>query len=278
MNQVQAFAKKHTIFYCILTEIIVVGGMLLCGILIELSLGENGADIYVLQAVTEVIGALLAFAMLKVSGCADVLTRRGIGFGKGLLVGGYFLVIGAYSAVVFVATYEGDRTLRPWYLIAVFVICMLLVGITEEFFGRGVMAELLLRRYGATKEGVWKAVIISGVLFGAAHLSNLFGAEPVGVLVQCVIAGMMGMAFAAIYFRTGNIWVTVVLHAFVDICAVITGGLYTGELAETISGYQPIQLIGVVPYLIVLSVLLRKKKMDQILKRLSDEQETVISE
>ena len=89
--------------------------------------------------------------------------------------------------------------------------------------------------------------------------------------MQCVIAGMMGMAFAAIYFRTGCIWVTVALHAFVDVCALITGGLYTGEIAETISGYQPIQLISVVPYVILLLVLLRKKKMDQILARLNPE-------
>ena len=268
MNKIQEFAKKYTIIYCILAEVVVLGGMILAGMLMGMLLGGSGVDGYVLQALQELIGALLAFAALKVSGCADILTKRGIGFGKGLIVGGYFLVMGVYSAVVFTVIYEGERTLRPWYLIALFVICMVLVGITEEFLCRGVLAELLLRHYGPTKQGVWKAVIISGVLFGLAHLSNLIGAEPVGVLVQCVIAAMMGMAFAAIYFRTGCIWVTVFLHAFVDICAGITSGLYTGELAETISGYQPIQLISVIPYVILLAVLLRKKKMDQIIARI----------
>ena len=272
MNKIQEFAKKYTIIYCILAEIIVLGGMTLAGMLFGMLLGNSGVDGYVLQTLQELVGAVLAFAALNVSGCADILTKRGIGFGKGLIVGGYFLFIGVYSAIVYTVIYEGERTLRPWYLIAVFVICMVLVGITEEFLCRGVLAELLLRHYGATKEGVWKAVIISGVLFGLAHLSNLLGAEPVGVLVQCVIAGMMGMAFAAIYFRTGCIWVTVALHAFVDVCALITGGLYTGEIAETISGYQPIQLIGVVPYVILLLVLLRKKKMVQIIERFDQNQ------
>ena len=271
MNKIQEFAKKYTIIYCILVEIIVLGGMTLAGMLMGMLLGGSGVDGYVLQALQELIGALLAFAALKVSGCTDVLTRRGIGFGKGLIVGGYFLFIGVYSAIVYTAIYEGNRTLRPWYLIAVFVSCMVLVGITEELLCRGVLAELLLRHYGATKQGVWKAVIVSGVLFGLAHLLNLIGAEPVGVLVQCVIAAMMGMAFAAIYFRTGCIWVTIALHAFVDVCALITGGLYTGSIAETISGYQPLQLIGVVPYVILLLVLLRKKKMDQIIVRLNSD-------
>lgn len=269
MNRIQQFAKRHTILYCVLAEIFVLGGMMLAGMLIGILLGGLSMDSYVAQTLQELAGVLLALGAVRLSGCADILTKRGIGFGRGLLVGGYFLFIGGYSAIFYFVTYEGDRTLRPWYLITTFVICMVLVGITEELLCRGVLAELLLRRYGATCEGVWKAVIVSGVLFGLAHLTNLFGAEPVGVLVQCVLAGVMGMAFAAIYFRTGCIWVTVALHAFVDLCALLTSGLYTGTIADTISGYQPFQLIGVVPYVILLLVLLRKKKMNQIVQRLN---------
>lgn len=266
MENIQIFAKKHTVVYCILAEAVVLGGMMAGGILISFLMRESGADSYVQMALQELFGALLAFAAMKLGGCADILHERGIGLGKGLLVGGYFLVIGVYSGVLYMVIYDGPRTLRPWYLIVTFVICMLLVGITEEFLCRGVLAELLLRHFGATKNGVWKAVIVSGILFGLAHLTNLAGAEPVGVLVQCVIAGMMGMAFAAIYFRTGCIWVTVVLHALVDTCALITSGLYdAGDAAEVISGYQPYQLVSVVPYTILLLVLLRKKKMNRIL-------------
>ena len=268
MERIMDFAKKHTVIYCILIEIVVFAVMILSGWLIGRLFGAYNVDTYVLQALQELVGVLLALAAMKVSGCTDVLTRRGIGFGKGLFVGGYFLFIGVYSAIVYTAIYEGDRTLRPWYLIAVFVICVILVGMAEELLCRGILAELLLRRFGATSGGVWRAVILSGVLFGLAHLTNLLGADPVGVLVQCVIASMMGMTFAAIYFRVGNIWVPVALHAFVDVCALITSGLYSGTPGETISGYQPIQLISVVPYAILLAVLLRKKKMDQIIARL----------
>ena len=104
---------------------------------------------------------MLAFAALNVSGCADILTKRGIGFGKGLIVGGYFLFIGVYSAIVYTVIYEGERTLRPWYLIAVFVICMIFVGITEEFLCRGVLAELLLLVFCA----IYFTVRIRGVQF-----------------------------------------------------------------------------------------------------------------
>jgi hypothetical protein len=260
--------EKHTIIYCILAETIVLGGMSLWGILMGLLLGDTGMDDYVLMLIQEAGGALLALLALKVSGCGNILRERGIGLLRGLLVGGYFLFLSVYSGIVYDVMYEGERTLKPWYLILAFLLCMLLVGVTEEFLCRGVIAELLLRHYGATRGGVWKAVIVSGILFGLAHLTNLIGAAPVGVLVQSVVAAMMGMAFAAIYFRSGCIWVTVILHALVDACALITSGLYDyGSAAETISGYQLYQLVGVVPYIIVLLVLLRKKKMAGILER-----------
>jgi hypothetical protein len=264
------FREKHTIIYCILLEIVVLGGMSLWGILMGILLGGTGLDDYVLMLIQEAGGALLALLAVYASGCGNILREPGIGLGKGLLVGGYFLFISVYTGIVYYVTYEGERTLKPWYLILIYLVCMLMVGITEEFLCRGSIAELLLRHFGATSGGVWKAVIVSGVLFGLAHLTNLLGAEPVGVFVQAVVAGMMGMAFAAIYFRSGCIWVTVILHALVDACALITSGLYDqGSAAELISGYQLYQLVSVVPYIILLLVLLRKKKMEGILERLN---------
>lgn len=270
MKAIQSFAQKHTVIYCILVEILVLGGMMAAGTAISLCIymfAGLDVDYYAAMAAQEMCGALIAFGAICLSGCSDIFKRRGIGFWRGLPVGGYFLVVGVYTAVVLFVTYEGERVLKPWYLIVMFGVCMLLIGITEEFLCRGVLAELLRRHYGATPEGIWKAVIVSGVLFGLAHLTNLAAAKPLGVLVQCVNAGVMGMAFAAIYFRTGCIWVTVALHAFVDFAALITNGLYSGTVEEVVSGYSLANLVAVVPYVILLLVLLRKKKMDEIVER-----------
>lgn len=272
MSKIQKFAKKYTLIYCILAEIFVLGGMMLCSVALQILLQNVPLGKYTMLALQEACGALLAFAVLRQSGCGDGLTDKGIGFSKGLVVGGYFLVVGVLSALVSFAQFEGTRSLRPAYEIAVFAVCMFLVGMTEEFLFRGTIAKLLLWHYGVSRRGVWKAVIVSGILFGAAHLTNLIGADPVGVLVQCVIAMMMGMAFAAIYFRTGNLWVVVFLHGFVDLCGLLMSGLYgAGDAAEVISGYEPLQLIGVVYYVILLAVLLRKKKMNEMLERMSEE-------
>lgn len=99
-----------------------------------------------------------------------------------------------------------DGQLQPAFSIFSFFLSMALVGVAEEFIFRGVIAQSLLERFGTGRAGVWKACLLSGLLFGAAHLTNLLSSAPFGVLMQCVFAASLGTLFAAIYFRTGNLW------------------------------------------------------------------------
>ena len=142
---------------------------------------------------------------------------------------------------------------------------LLVLPLAEELVFRGIIAQTLLERYGTARAGVWKACLVSGVLFGAAHLSNLLGSAPFGVLMQCVFAASLGVMLAAIYFRTGNLWVTVFLHSAMDIAAMLIGGLYgTTSVAESVSGYDASRLLSVAVYLIPTVFLLRKKKLPEV--------------
>ena len=142
---------------------------------------------------------------------------------------------------------------------------MAMVGVAEEFLFRGVVAETLLEHFGTSRTGVWKACLLSGVLFGAAHLTNILGSAVFGVLMQCVFAASLGTLFAAVYFRTGNIWVTVFLHGAMDITSMLIGGLYgTTTVAEAVSGYDASMLLSVLLYLIPTAFLLRKKKLPEV--------------
>ena len=142
---------------------------------------------------------------------------------------------------------------------------LLVLPLAEELVFRGIIAQTLLERYGTARAGVWKACLVSGALFGAAHLSNLLGSAPFGVLMQCVFAASLGVMLAAIYFRTGNLWVTVFLHSAMDIAAMLIGGLYgTTSVAESVSGYDASRLVSVAVYLIPTVFLLRKKKLPEV--------------
>lgn len=260
----------HPILYCILAEVLFLGSLFLSSLVLTVALMAAGADFsgldeYLLSLIQELVGAGAAWLLLRRTGRQGLLGRRGSGFWNGLLVGMYplaFICYSIYSALIFG---RPDTPLLPAGRILSFLACMAMVGVAEEFLFRGVIAETLLEHFGTSRAGVWKACLLSGVLFGAAHLTNLLGSAPFGVLMQCLFAASLGSLFAAIYFRTGNIWVTVFLHGMMDISSMIIGGMYgTVTMAESVSSYDSSMLISVAVYLIPMLFLLRRKKLPEV--------------
>ena len=262
--------KQHPIVYCILAEVLFLALMLVGAMVVGFGLVLAGVDIlgtdeYLLSAIQELIGVAVAVLLLKRTGRLGLLRRRGCGFFNGLLVGMYPLVLIANSLVQNAALAPRDQPMMPAAHILLFLLSMTLVGVAEEFLFRGVAAQTLLEHFGTDRAGVWKACLLSGLIFGAGHLSNLLGSEPFGVLMQSVFAASVGTLYAAIYFRTGNLWVTVFLHAGMDITSMLIGGLYgTFTVAEAVSTYDATMLLSVLLYLIPTAVLLRKKKLGEV--------------
>ena len=256
----------HPILYCILSEVLFLGSMVVFSLLGTIVLAAAGADFDTMDgSVQEVVGLAVGLLLLARTGRLDLLRRRGCGFLNGLLVGMYPLFFIGYTACGTLAFSRPDTPLLPLPRILTFLLNMILVGVAEELVFRGIIAQTLLERYGTARAGVWKACLVSGVLFGAAHLSNLLGSAPFGVLMQCVFAASLGVMLAAIYFRTGNLWVTVFLHSAMDIAAMLIGGLYgTTSVAESVSGYDASRLVSVAVYLIPTVFLLRKKKLPEV--------------
>lgn len=67
-----------------------------------------------------------------------------------------------------------------------------------------------------------------------------FGKDwPLVILFKVISTIGMGLYFGAIYKRTNNLWVPIILHGFIDICAL-------PYCFTTFSGYKTISLIGLV--------------------------------
>lgn len=263
--------RAHPVGYCLLTEVVFLAVLMVVPVLLVLLLALLGVDLtrvddYFLSAIQELLGALVAVFFLKKTDNLGLLRRRGSGFFNGLLVGMYPLVLIGYSLYAkLMFGMPEDGQLQPAFSIFSFFLSMALVGVAEEFIFRGVIAQSLLERFGTGRAGVWKACLLSGLLFGAAHLTNLLSSAPFGVLMQCVFAASLGTLFAAIYFRTGNLWVTVFLHGAMDIASMLVGGLYgTEDVAESISGYDASMMLSILIYLIPTLFLLRKKKIGEV--------------
>ncbi len=263
--------KAHPILFCILAEVAFLASLFVTDlvftlVLVLLRVDISGLDTYLYSALQELVGVLVAVLFLARTGRTGLLRRRGSGFFNGLLVGMYPLVFIGYTAFgSLVLGRPENGVLQPAARICTFLVSMAMVGVAEEFLFRGVVAETLLEHFGTSRTGVWKACLLSGVLFGAAHLTNILGSAVFGVLMQCVFAASLGTLFAAVYFRTGNIWVTVFLHGAMDITSMLIGGLYgTTTVAEAVSGYDASMLLSVLLYLIPTAFLLRRKKLPEV--------------
>ena len=266
--------KNHPLGYCVGAEVLFLGSLVLTSILVVFLLmlfrfDLNDADDYLLGCIQELVGVGVAVLLLKRTGKAQLLRKRGCGFFNGLLVGMYPLALLAYTLYTKILFgLPEDGTLLPLWRILSFLANMMLVGIAEEFLFRGVIAETLLEHFGTSRGGIWKACLLSGLLFGCAHLTNLLSSAPLGVLMQCIFAASLGVLYAAIYFRTGNLWVTVFLHGGMDIISMLVGGLYgTESVAESVSSYDASMLLSVLVYLIPAAILLRKKKIGEVSMR-----------
>ena len=265
-------AIRHPIAASLAVTVIFVAAMLLGSLLLYYAppfFLLNGA--FLQQFVAETVICLVGIALIAIFGYGHIWNQTEK-FGKGLICGGYILIISVISAIsglsYEISTRGPDfaRYLEPGWKLVVFLLTAFLIGLGEESFFRGVIANLFWDKHAKDPAGVWTATIYSGLIFGLMHVINLLSSEPVGVMVQMTGVIAMGMAFTAIYYRTKNLWVTIFLHAFLDFCALLPTALFGGSIDSEISSYTPVTAItSSVPYIIVTMVLLRKKKMVEML-------------
>ncbi len=108
-------------------------------------------------------------------------------------------------------------------------------GITEEILCRLIPISLVMRSRDREKL-MLPAVVFTSVIFGFCHFINIFsGADPVTTLFQVLYATGTGFLFGAVYIRTGNPWITVILHSLTDIIFFLHAELQVsgGVLAES---------------------------------------------
>lgn len=105
-----------------------------------------------------------------------------------------------------------------------------LIGFVEEVFFRGLILRAIAPR------GLWKAALISSVVFGLLHSLNVLGgSDPIATLLQVGYALAIGFGFAAVTLRTGVLWPLVIIHASIDFASFIASNGIDSSRATTIS-------------------------------------------
>ncbi len=212
-----------------------------------LALGESGASAASPLATIggELIAAAVLIFVLWRSGKIGLLSKRGKGFWRSLAVGGYcFVFIAVMTVMGLVESVESadgsGGAVNFAAASVVYIISMMCVGFTEEIEARALIGETFLEHFGTAREGVIKACVVSGLIFGIMHTSNALDAPFADTFSQVILCITGGILYGAIYFRTGNIWAIMFIHGLNDVGAsaaiwLLNGGM---EVASTTTGFS----------------------------------------
>lgn len=278
------FKEKYPILLSIIIAVLWIMILLISGrVFAEIPFIVETGNGYTHQLFTDLVVTILGVGLILLFGYKKIFKEKKYSIGKEIITGLYPIIAGVIVIISNLYLYvmsgvfpelleelgvSTSYSVQPAGQILLFTVTMILIGTAEEFTFRGLIANLIFDKYGKTSKGVWFSTIITGVIFGSIHLFNAVSPEIsfFSAAIQAILAGVLGMVFTAIYFRTRNIWFLVFLHAYNNFAALFGSGvLGQGTIDSTIDTYSFINFIGVIPYIIVLLVLLRKSKMVEIL-------------
>lgn len=94
------------------------------------------------------------------------------------------------------------------------------VAIMEELYLRGLLQNIIEKWFGKRNNAALYAIIISSVLFGSGHIFGALGQPLTTIICKAVWATALGVYFGAVYVKTRNLWIPIILHFIVDLCGI----------------------------------------------------------
>lgn len=112
---------------------------------------------------------------------------------------------------------------RPtiWRVVVEGIVYYIGVGIMEELYLRGLLQNIIEKWFGEKKNATLYAILIASVLFGLGHIFGALGQPIITVIAKTVWATALGIYWGAVYVKTRNLWVPIILHLIINLGAAI---------------------------------------------------------
>lgn len=144
-------------------------------------------------------------------------------------------------------------------------------AVAEETLCRFSFLGILLKSLANLKQRVPWAILISSLLFGFLHLTNLTEQSAAITVYQAIAAFGIGLMLSVIYLYSGQLWLTMLFHFGIDITA------FTATGATTMTGHIGNNewvglLIFLVPFLLVTTWMMfgaRRQVLEENARRLT---------
>lgn len=173
--------------------------------------------------------------------------------GKGIVAGfkKYGVVGIAVGIISGIAFYIGLQPFnyRPtiWKILIEGIIYYFGVAFVEELYVRGLLLNIIEKLLSTNKNKTVIAVVFSSLIFGLGHIFGVLGQPPLVVIAKVIWTVAMGLYFGMIYKKTNNLWIPIILHFIIDICAL-------PYCFTTMQGYSDLSLYILLPTYIILGI------------------------
>ena len=154
-------------------------------------------------------------------------------------------------ALSFTAFYIGlqpfDNSPTFWKVLVEGFIYYIGVGIIEELYVRGLLLNIIEKLFYRSSNAVFWAVILSSLIFGLGHVFGALENPPLTIIAKITWTIGLGVYLGAVYKKSGNLWVPILLHIVMDFCGV-------PFCFSTSSLYPDISLFIILPVYLLLGV------------------------
>lgn len=113
-----------------------------------------------------------------------------------------------------------DNKPTIWRVVIEGIVYYIGVGIMEELYLRGLLQNIIEKWFGERKRASLYAILIASALFGLGHIFGALGQPIATVICKTVWATALGIYFGAVYVKTKNLWVPIILHLIINLCGI----------------------------------------------------------
>jgi membrane protease YdiL (CAAX protease family) len=180
---------------------------------VDFQLYENTkTQTMITNSILRTLGGLILIVILIGFGEQKILKFKNVWKSLLIMIPAFIVSVNNFPIIAFL---DGRAILtEPVYQVYLYLIECFSVGFFEEIVFRGILLILLLKKFKNHPNKVLLSIVISSVIFGLSHIVNLFYGLSLGdTMLQIMYSFLVGMLWAIMFLRTGNLWLTMLLHA-----------------------------------------------------------------
>lgn len=218
----------------------------------NLGMAENIANL-IDKITLNLIVVVLAILLIKKRGLWKVS-----GLSYKVIKSPYLYIILLFYLFIFTGGFNSIKLIPAHrlssLLVLIFLIKSVTVGFLEEVVFRGLIQGSIIKDFGNTKRGIVFSVVLSGIIFGIAHIINIgeIYIDLNGVIRQVFAATCLGTLFGVVLLRTRNIYPIIFIHSAISFFSLI-GTLFPEYFPEKIYGEKSVsELIASTVFFILL--------------------------